>query len=101
MQPPEALGIAGKIFDYYYSHAVKDFNSDTAASLAQIPADYVYNSLVNNKECYINGECCLEYCYDHQKMYILRFLKNRFEYFQGHLHDDLTYLDNHVSYQMD
>ena len=64
MQPPEALGIAGKIFDYYYSHAVKDFNSDTAASLAQIPADYVYNSLVNNKECYINGECCLEYCYD-------------------------------------
>ena len=64
MQHTEALGIAAKIYEYYYTHAIKEFDSETATSLAQIPADFVYNSLVNNTECYINGECCLEYCYD-------------------------------------
>jgi hypothetical protein len=63
MQHPQAIDVAKKIFDYYYSHAIKEFDSQTASGLAQIPSDYVYNSLVNN-ECYINAECCLEYCYD-------------------------------------
>jgi hypothetical protein len=64
MQHTEALSIAGKIYEYYYTHAIKEFESKTATNLAQIPADYVYNSLVSNQDCYINGECCLEYCYD-------------------------------------
>jgi hypothetical protein len=64
MQHAEAVGIAQKIYQYYYFHAIKEFDHGTSASLAQIPADYVYNSLLRQESCYIDSECCLEYCYE-------------------------------------
>ena len=54
------LNTASKIYNYYYSLAIKEFEPEIANKLAKIPADYVYNSLKNNN-CYY---CCLEYCND-------------------------------------
>jgi hypothetical protein len=56
------LKSASKIFDYFYFQAIKEFDDTTAKMLAQIPADYVYNSL-KNKNC-VSEQCCLEYCND-------------------------------------
>jgi hypothetical protein len=55
-----------KIYNYYYQQGLKEFdgNSEIANMLAKIPADYVYNSLINRPGCYINSNCCLEYCND-------------------------------------
>jgi hypothetical protein len=57
-----AIEHAREIYNYYYSHAIKEFDESTSAKLAQIPADYVYNSLMSQKDCYIDNKCCLEYC---------------------------------------
>jgi serine phosphatase RsbU (regulator of sigma subunit) len=57
-----ALLRASKVFDYYYTHAIQEFDHITSLQLAQIPADYVYNTLISQEQCYINHECCLEYC---------------------------------------
>jgi len=57
-----ALESASNIYNYYYSHAIKEFDKNTSMYLAQIPADYVYNSLINQRECYIDKNCCLEHC---------------------------------------
>ena len=58
-----SLNAASKIYDYYYTLAIKEFNSETSNYLAKIPADYVYNSLINiYPNCYIDDVCCLEYC---------------------------------------
>ena len=51
-----------KIYSYYYNHAIKKFDENTSKELAQRPADYVYNSLISQTNCYINADCCLEYC---------------------------------------
>jgi len=53
---------ATQIYNYYYSLAIREFDAPIAHMLAKIPADYVYNSLQNNMECYIDNGCCLEYC---------------------------------------
>jgi len=60
----DALLRASKVFEYYYSHAIREFDHITSLQLAQIPADYVYNTLIIQDNCYINGDCCLEYCND-------------------------------------
>jgi hypothetical protein len=57
-----ALVSAQKIYTYYYNHAIKKYDHRISSELAQRPADYVYNALVSQPECYINSECCLEYC---------------------------------------
>jgi len=57
-----ALNIATNVYNWYYTHAIKQFNDTISKKLAQIPADYIYNSLIIQKECYINDKCCLEYC---------------------------------------
>ena len=62
MNHDQAVLRAAKIYDYYYSHAIKEFDQPTSMYLAQIPADYVYNSLISQQNCYINNTCCLEYC---------------------------------------
>ena len=62
MNQENAYISASKIFDYYYNNARKKFDEGMSKSLAQHPADYVYNSLISGKDCYINDECCLEYC---------------------------------------
>ena len=50
---------ASKIYNYYYSLAIKEFSPDIANRLAKLPADYVYNSLnASTPNCYT---CCLEY----------------------------------------
>jgi hypothetical protein len=51
-----------KVYNHYYQLAIKDFDNKTADYLARLPADYVYNSLLNSPGCYINEHCCLEYC---------------------------------------
>jgi hypothetical protein len=54
---------ASKVFEYFYSQALPEFGPENAKKLAQIPADYVYNQLISRgTDCYINSECCLEYC---------------------------------------
>jgi len=56
---------ASNIYNYFYNLALKEFDVPTSKRLAQIPADYVYQSLVQNyPNCFINEECCLEYCLD-------------------------------------
>jgi hypothetical protein len=56
---------ASKIFRYYYSEAIKEFDNETAIYIAKIPADYVFNTLMKiYPDCYINKKCCLEYCND-------------------------------------
>ena len=60
----DALKTATKTYNYYYSSAIKEFGSETADRLAKIPADYIYNKLLSNPECYIDSRCCLEYCND-------------------------------------
>jgi hypothetical protein len=61
-----AMQKASKVFEYFYSQALTEFGAENAKKLAQIPADYVYNQLLINfpDNCYINSECCLEYCND-------------------------------------
>ena len=56
-----AVKFATKIYDYYYSLALKEFSADVAHTFAKIPADYIYNEMINNS-CYINDRCCLKYC---------------------------------------
>ena len=56
-----AVKFAIKIYDYYYSLALKEFSADVAHTFAKIPADYIYNEMINNS-CYINDRCCLKYC---------------------------------------
>jgi len=56
-----ALKIGTKIYNYYYSLAIKEFRHDIAHLLAKIPADYIYKEMLINS-CYINGRCCLKYC---------------------------------------
>ena len=56
-----AVKNATKIYNYYYSLAIKEFRHDVAHTFAKIPADYIYNELMNNS-CYINDRCCLKYC---------------------------------------
>ena len=57
------MNAASKIFTHYYNLALKEFYPDVAKKLAQLPADYVYNSLMTNyPNCYIDQHCCLEYC---------------------------------------
>jgi hypothetical protein len=59
------LNAASKIYNYYYTLAIKEFESSVANILAKIPADYVFNKLMETyPNCYINNECCLEYCND-------------------------------------
>ena len=54
---------ASKVFEYFYNQALPEFGPENAKKLAQIPADYVYNQLISRgTNCYINGDCCLEYC---------------------------------------
>jgi len=54
---------ASNIYDYYYNLAIKEFNHSTADTLAKIPADYIYNTLMENyPNCYINDRCCMKYC---------------------------------------
>ena len=54
---------ASKVFEYFYSQALPEFGPENAKKLAQIPADYVYDQLISRgPNCYINGDCCLEYC---------------------------------------
>ena len=54
---------ASKVFEYFYNQALPEFGPENAKKLAQIPADYVYNQLIKRgTDCYINSECCLEYC---------------------------------------
>jgi len=54
---------ASKVFEYFYNQALPEFGPENAKKLAQIPADYVYNQLITRgTDCYINGDCCLEYC---------------------------------------
>lgn len=56
---------ASNVYAYFYNLALKEFGEPTAKRLAQIPADYVYQSLVQSyPNCFINEECCLEYCLD-------------------------------------
>ena len=56
---------ASRIYNYYYTLAIKEFNHTVADRLAKIPADYVYNQLKNTyPNCFINERCCLEYCND-------------------------------------
>ena len=59
-----AMEKASKVFDYFYTQALAEFGPENAKKLAQIPADYVYNQLITTfpNNCYINSECCLEYC---------------------------------------
>jgi len=59
-----ALQSATNIYNHYYKLAIKEFNNeDIANMLAKIPADYIYNELLNKyPNCYINEGCCLEYC---------------------------------------
>ena len=52
-----AMSRASKVFDYYYAHAIQEFDHITSSELAQIPADYVYNN---------TEEYCLEYLLDHE-----------------------------------
>ena len=58
-----AIKIATKIYNYYYSLAIKEFRHDIAHTFAKIPADYIYNELLNNTY-YINDKCYLKYCID-------------------------------------
>ena len=58
-----AVTFATKMYNYYYSLAIQEFNHDTSHILAKIPADYVYNEYINNKYC-INERCCLKHCID-------------------------------------
>ena len=54
---------ASKIYNYYYTLALKEFTHTVADRLAKIPADYVYNQLMENyPNCFINENCCLKYC---------------------------------------
>ena len=54
---------ASKIYNYYYTLAIKEFQHTIADRLAKIPADYVYNSLqASYPNCFIDENCCLEYC---------------------------------------
>ena len=57
-----ALNIATKVYNYYYSNAIKSFDHRTSMKLAQIPADYVYDNL--QKGCFIDNRCCLKHCLD-------------------------------------
>ena len=58
-----AVKNATKIYNYYYSLAIKEFRHDVAHTFAKIPADYVYNSLQTSyPNCFIDENCCLEYC---------------------------------------
>jgi hypothetical protein len=60
---------ASNVYAYYYNLALKEFDEQTSKRLAQIPADYVYQSLLQTyPNCFINEECCLEYCLDRSEL---------------------------------
>ena len=64
---------ANNVYIYYYNLALKEFDETTAKRLAQIPADYVYQSLVQSyPNCFVNEECCLEYCLDRSELEFAR-----------------------------
>ena len=50
------------VYQYYFTEASKSFDKRTAHELALGPSTYVFTQLMNNKNCDINSECCLEYC---------------------------------------
>jgi hypothetical protein len=48
-----ALKRASRVYEYYYNHAIREFDHVTSSKLAQIPADYVYNCLIKQEESFL------------------------------------------------
>ena len=56
---------AAKIYNHYHALAKKEFDEPTSNFLAKIPADYVFNQLMDTyPNCFVNERCCLEHCND-------------------------------------
>ena len=56
-----ATKMATKIYNYYYTSAIKEFSHLIADKLAKIPADFVYHQLLLVPDCYSTQGCSLEY----------------------------------------